>query len=227
MKKNSIRGAAALGILVVLYLLVAFFVPFPLTAVFWVSVVFTMIAFAVAAYAMYLAFMKNPDAKSKFYGFPIARIGFVYWIIQLVLSLAFMALGLWLPVWVAVVVYAIALGASVIGLISAEAVVEEIKEQEVVQKADVSFMRALQSKVNQLVSLHDAPELAAFAEELRYSDPVSSDALETVQMDLTDLVDELQQAVVDGDHEAVRILSAKATATLGERNRLCKLSKGN
>lgn len=225
MKKDTIRGIAALGILLILYILIVFLIPFVKTAVFWVSFVFTLIAFGVVAVSLYIAFVKKPDAKSKFYGFPIAKIGVMYGGTQLLVGLLFMALGKWAPVWLAVLVYAIALGAAVIGLISADAVREEIQRQDNKLKKDVSFMRNLQSKVNQMATQCAAPELRQFAEDIRYSDPVSSDALTDIEQELAAAVEELQAAVVDGDSESVAQLCRKASATLAERNRLCKLNK--
>ena len=225
MKKDTIRGIAALGILLILYILIVFLIPFVKTAIFWVSFVFTLIAFGVVAVSLYIAFVKNPDVKSKFYGFPIAKIGVMYGAAQLLAGLIFMALGLWIPVWAAVLVYAIALGAAVIGLISADAVREEIQRQDNKLKKDVSFMRNLQSKVNQMATQCAAPELRQFAEDIRYSDPVSSDALTDIERELAAAVEELQAAVVDGDSESVAQLCRKASATLAERNRLCKLNK--
>ena len=73
-----LRGCAVLAILLVAYLLVIFLIPFAHTAVFWVSFVFTLIAFGVVAAACWLAFARKPDTKSRFYGFPIARIGVIY-----------------------------------------------------------------------------------------------------------------------------------------------------
>lgn len=229
MKKDTIRGIAALGILLILYILIAFLIPFVKTAVFWVSFVFTLIAFGVVAASIYIAFIRNPEAKSKFYGFPIAKIGVMYGAAQLLAGLTFMALGLWIPVWAAVLVYAILLGAAVIGLISADAVVEEIHNQDGKLQKNVALMRALQSKLNQMAPQCDDPDAASavkkFAEELRYSDPVSSDALAEIERDLSAAVDELQSAVIDGDSAAVKQLCRKASAILSERNRLCKLNK--
>ena len=229
MKKDTIRGIAALGILLILYILIAFLIPFVKTAVFWVSFLFTLIAFGVVAASIYIAFIQNPNAKSKFYGFPIAKIGVMYGAAQLLAGLTFMALGLWIPVWAAVLVYAIALGAAVIGLISADAVVEEIHNQDGKLRKNVALMRALQSKLNQMAAQCDNPDAASavkkFAEELRYSDPVSSDALAEIERDLNAAVDELQSAVIDGDSAAVKQLCRKASAILSERNRLCKLNK--
>ncbi len=231
MKKDTMRGIIGLGILLTLYILIAFLIPFVHTATFWVSFAFTLVAFAVTTAALYIAFVKKPDAKSKFYGFPIARIGVIYGVAQLAVGLLFMALSFRVPVWAAVLVYAIALGTAVIGLISADAVVEEIHVQDAKLKKNVSLMRGLQSKLNQMASQCDNPDAAAavkkFAEELRYSDPVSSEALAEAEADLAAAVDDLQSAVVDGDSSAIKELCRKATGLLAERNRLCKLNKGN
>lgn len=229
MKKDRIRWGIGLGVLLVLYILVAFLIPFVHTAVFWVSFVFTLFAFGVVGASFYIAFIINPDAKSRFYGFPIAKIGAIYGLVQLIAGLVFMALAVYAPVWLAVLVYAIALGAAVIGLISAEAVAEEIHNQDAKLKKDVTLMRSLQSKLNQMAAQCDNPDAAAevkrFAEEMRYSDPVSSEALAEIEADLSAAVDELQAAIVEGESNAAKQLCRKASAVLAERNRLCKLNK--
>ena len=225
MNKDTIRGSVVLGVLLVLYILVAFLIPFVHTATFWVSFVFTLIAFAVVAASIFIAFNKNPDAKSRFYGFPIAKIGVIYGAVQLLAGILFMALATIVPAWLAVLVYAIALGAAVIGLISAETVVEEIHLQDAKLKKDVTLMRSLQSKISQIAAQSEDAAIKALAEEFRYSDPVSSDAMADAEADLAAAVDELQTAYVDGDSEAVAKLCRKASALLAERNRLCKLNK--
>ena len=225
MKKDMIRWGIGLGVLLVLYILIAFLIPFVHTATFWVSFVFTLIAFAVVAASIYVAFIKNPDAKSRFYGFPIAKISVLYGAVQLLAGILFMALAAIVPAWVAVLVYAIALGAAVIGLISVETVVEEIHIQDAKLKKNVSLMRSLQSKVNQIAAQSENAEIKALADEFRYSDPVSNAAIADAEADLAAAVDELQSAYVDGDSEAVAKLCRKASALLAERNRLCKLNK--
>ena len=86
-------------------------------------------------------------------------------------------------------------------------------------------MRSLQSKISQIAAQSEDAAIKALAEEFRYSDPVSSDAIADAETDLAAAVDELQTAYVDGDSEAVAKLCRKASALLAERNRLCKLNK--
>jgi protein-S-isoprenylcysteine O-methyltransferase Ste14 len=228
MKKDQIRGIVVLAILAVVYSVVVFLVPFAKTAVFWLSYLFTLVALVGAGYAAKTAFQQG-NPQSKFYGFPIAKLGVIYFIIQLVLGLVFMGLSKIVPLWIPVVLYVVLLGAAAIGLIAADATREEVQRQDVQLKKDVSAMRALQSKANALVN--QAPDgestaaLTDLADALRYSDPVSSEATGQLEVDLAATVDELQQAVVEGDQPAIQALCRKATAVLAERNRVCKLNK--
>lgn len=225
MKKDMLRGIVGFGVVLVLYLLVVFLMPFVHTASFWVSLLFTLIAFGVVAAAFYCSIGRHPDAKSKFYGFPIARIAVIYGLVQLIAGFLCMAYGVHVPVWAAFLVYAIALGAAVIGLISAESVTEHIKTQDAELKKNVALMRVLQSRIGQLSAQTEDAALKALAEEFRYSDPVSSPALEEVERDLTAAVEDLESAVLEGDTAAIAPLCHKASTVLAERNRLCKLSK--
>lgn len=229
MKKETLRSIVAAAAVFIVYNLAVFVVPFQKGIVFWLSWIFTLLAFAVVCMSIYIAFIKNPDAKSRFYGFPIARIGLIYGLVQFIVSIVFMALGFIIPWWIAVLIYAAGLAATVIGLVSAEAVLEEINNQDTKLKKDVSLMRGLQSKVNPMASQCDDKEAAVlvqkFADELRYSDPVSGEALAEIEAELSAAVDELQAAIVEGKDDEVKLLCRKASVTLTERNRLCKLNK--
>ena len=225
MKKDTIRAVVVAVVALVIYNLISFVIPFAHTAAFWISYGFTLAAFAVVCASLYIAFIKNPDAKSRFYGFPIARIGVLYGIAQLIASLVVMALAQWTPWWIPTVVYAIGMGVAVIGLVSAEAIVDEIQTQDMKRKDNTDMMRALQSKVSQIASQTTDAAIKALAEEIRYSDPVSNAAIADAEADLAAAVDQLQAAFVDGDDEAVAQLCRKSMALLTERNRLSKLNK--
>lgn len=86
-------------------------------------------------------------------------------------------------------------------------------------------MRSLQSKANQMAAQCSLPEVRQFCENIRYSDPVSSEALAEIERDLSAAVDDLQAAIVDGDNGVISQLARKADTLLSERNRVCKLNK--
>ena len=226
--KNTTRVCIVLAVVLAVFCVVAFALPFVKNGVFWVSLIMGVVAIAAQLYVMKTAFAKGEGARSKFYGWPIARVGVIYLAAQLVLSLLFMGLAKWMPLWVVIVVCAVLLGAAVIGFIATDATRDEIERQDVKLKKDVTAMRDLQSKARAMVGQLDGEAgkaLEELSDKLRYSDPVSSDAVREIEEELAKCLDTLQQAVVDGDHDAVLTLCRKASLTLAERNRLCKLNK--
>ena len=226
--KNGIRFLVSVGILFVIFNVISFAVPFAKSSVFWISYVFGIIAILVQVAVMKIAFSGTDTARSKFYGFPIARIGVVYAIIQIILSILFMALSAFIPFWIPLVLFVILLGISAIGFIAADATRDEIVRQDEKIVKDVSFMRNLQSKMNLLVEQCENPDLKkqvkALAEDIRYSDPVSNNSLNEIERELYFYIEDLQKAVVDNDENAFEICK-KAKTVLAERNRLCKLNK--
>ena len=228
-KKNQMRTLIITAIVLVLFCVLAFAVPFPRGPVFWLAFVFTVVAILAQLYIAKQAFANGEGARSKFYGFPIARVGLIYLVVQIVVGLVCMALGLILPVWVAIVLFILILGFAAIGFITVDAIRDEVERQDEVLKKNVSNMRTLQSKAAAIASQCEDETLrgalTALADKFRFSDPVSSAATEEAEASLAALTDELQAAVLDKDTDAALALAGKLEAALAERNRLCKLNK--
>lgn len=229
MKKNIVRWWTVLAVTLVVFNVVVFAVPFERSAVFFLSWFFTLVAISAQIYVIRTAFYQGEGTKSKFYGWPIARIGVVYLVAQIVLGLLFMVLGSRVKLWIPLVLYVVLLGTSAVGFIAADAMRDEVERQDIKLKKDVACIRALQSKAATLVQLAQEPQvrkaLDKFSEDLQFSDPVSSEALTDIETDLVACVDELYQAVIDNDHNSAMALVQKAETALMERNRLCKLDK--
>lgn len=108
MKKNTVRSALIGILLLVVYRVIVFVVPFTHDGVFWTSYGFGWAAFVVLELGAYFGLGRKDDAKSKFYGFPIVRLAMIYFGTQMVLGFVAMAVSV-VPVWAAVV-YVILLG---------------------------------------------------------------------------------------------------------------------
>lgn len=229
MKKNAIRWWVVLGVVLVVYNVLAFALPFPKTAVFAVSYLFTTIAILAQIYVIRTAFYRGEGVKSKFYGFPIAKLGVIYLAVQLIAGLVFMALGLIVPVWLPLALYVVLLGIAAAGFVAADAARDEVVRQEVKLEKDVSRMREFQAKGRALVTLNQVPEAARplekLAEDLRFSDPVSSEALTEIEDQLAECLAQLQEAVSAQKTEQILSVCQEAEHILAERNQLCKLSK--
>ena len=226
--KNAIRFLVVIGILFVLFNVIAFAVPFVKSSVYWVAYMFGVIAILVQIPVMKIAFGNANNVRSRFYGFPVARIGVIYSVVQVALSLLFMGISGLVPIWIPIVLFIFILGLSSIGLIATDATRDEIEKQDKEIVKDVTFMRNIQSKMNTLVSQCKDEEVkkvvANLAEEIKYSDPVSSESIRDIERELNYSIEDLQRAIVDNDENAVE-LCQKATDILIERNRLCKLNK--
>ena len=125
--KNKQLLICAIGL--VCFLALVFLIPFPKTAAYWVAFAFGAVAICAQGYVMKIAFDKREPLKSKFYGYPIARIGIIYLIAQLAVSIALMAIGfaVEVPVWIALLVCILIFGVSALGLISADIMREEVE----------------------------------------------------------------------------------------------------
>lgn len=229
MKKDTMRLLIVTVAALIAYNLAVFLIPCYKTTTFWISWGFSLLSFAVSGYAIYTGLIRRPDAKSRFYGFPIARIGVLYLVGQIIAGSVCMAIGHIIPWWLATVAFAIGFAAALIGVVAAEAVVDQIQYQDNNIRQSVAVMRGLQSRLSPILAQCSdataAEALRAFAEELRYSDPVSCDAIAQTETALSDAVDALQAGVTEGNTDQILTACRQASALLAERNRLCKLNK--
>lgn len=229
MKKNMMRFVIAIVIMIAVWSILSFVIPFAHTAPFWIGYALGMVAILVQLPIIVVSFGRGENLRSRLYGFPIAHIGCAYLVVQLVLSLVAMAVGMLFPVWLLVILEALLIAAAALGLLSTTAMRDEIQRQDAVLQANVSCMRTLQSKAVALLGQTQDQQvlllLKQLSEELRYSDPVSSAATSETEANLAICVDDIEKALVDGDMDSVAVLCKKAGALLVERNRLCKLSK--
>ncbi len=229
--KNQLRGLVVLAVLLAVYHVIVFVIPFPHRGPFWPAYLFGLAAILAQAGILWVAFRGADSPRSKFYGIPIARVGVLYLAIQLCLSLVAMALGFieGCPGWPFAVLFALLLAAVVLGVAATDATRDELQRQDGSLRRSVSKMRALQSLGQTLAAQCEDPaaeqELRKLADELRFSDPVSSPATAGTETELAGLLDELQRALLEGDIPGVTGLCRRARTVLAERNRICKLNK--
>ena len=229
MTKNASRGLIILAIVLAVFSLIAFAVPFAHTTLFWVAYGFGVFAILFQLYIFKTSFAGNGDAKSRFYGFPIARLGIYYLIAQLILSVIELALAGLIPAWPAVIVNVLVLAFVLIGCITAETMRDEIVQQDQKLKKNVSTMRELQSMAASMVGQCGDEEMKSIvkkiADELRFSDPVSSEATVELEDEMRSQLADIQQAIVEGDKDGAKTLCQKLLNNLTERNRICSVNK--
>ena len=98
MNKAKGRLVAIVAILLVVFSVIAFLLPFEKNGIFWISYVFGILAIVLQLYMLKVSFGKEKSVKSRFYGFPIAQIGVVYLAAQMIMSILFICLAAFVPV---------------------------------------------------------------------------------------------------------------------------------
>ena len=222
MKKNKGMAYAVLAIAFVLFNVIAFAVPTAKTATFWITYVFTAVAFASQIAIWNFAFKGTDTLKSKFLGIPLISVGITYLIVQIIVFAIFMALPLTAN-WIAIVVCALILVVSAICLIGTETGREEINRVEEKAEKKVFYIKALQVDVEMLVNDETDADtktaLTKLAEKIRFSDPMSNEALAELEAEITAKVKELKTA--ENKSAIITVLDSLIT----ERNKKAKLLK--
>lgn len=224
------RFIIAIGIVFAAFTLIAFLVPFFVrNGVFWLAYLFAALAIVAQLYIQPKAFSKGDSIRSKFYGFPIARVGVIYLVAQIILSVVFMVLSPIAPIWLELLVFLLLLALAALGVIATDSTRDEVEQLDAKLKKSVVAMRTLQSKANSLINTCDNEqvnkEITSLSEKFRYSDPVSSEATIEIENEINNAVDELQAAVMEKDHTSALTICNTVDRLLTERNRLCKLNK--
>ena len=233
MEFNKKRKSAVLiySIVAFVFILLTLTIPFPKPAASWVMFVFTLISiFGGCAISIY-AFGKSEELKSKFYGFPVFRIGFLYTIIQLALCLLVYLIGGFvnLPYWVGLMLSVLLIGAAAVGVIgvdNARDYVENIEDKTVVITRKIRrFIVDIEDIVDSNKNPEVYPPLKKLSEKFKYSDCVSSDATKTKEEEIEAEIENLRQIINSESPDVVLEKIEHIRNLLSSRNRICETQK--
>lgn len=220
MKKRS--GYLILTIVLIVFAVIAFAAPFEKVPVFWVSFVFGLLAicFQIPLWSKALG---GETLKSKFLGFPVLHVGVAYLIIQLIVSIIMMAVP-GIPLWIAIIIDVVIL-AITCGLVTSGGVARSaIEETEEKVRAKKSFIKDLKADVDILLSKETDTEarkaLKKLSDEIRFSDPMSNSALESIETEITERMISISEA---GENK-MNVIS-EISGLIKQRNIKCKALK--
>lgn len=228
MLKNK-NALLIMGVIAVAFSLIAFLLPTEKDENFWIAYIFEITAIIIQIPVFKIAFDNNESIKSKVFGFPVFRIGYIYLFIQTIVSLGIIIAGgsIEIPYFITLVVCIVILAFALFCSISGEMAREAVQRIDDADKSSTSNILALRNLSAGLSSMTDdkalKAELQKLAEAFRFSDPVSSNetvlAEKALQADLNELASMLSDGSADiSDIQAIQ-------NKLSERNTVCKLNK--
>lgn len=156
-------------------------------------------------------------------GIPIVYVAIAYLIVQLIAFTIFVLIPT-PPIWVVVVVCVIILALAIFCIIADNAGINEINRVEEKIKKKRDFIKILQIDIEILVENEADAEtkvaLKQLAEKVRFSDPMSHEALGEIESRIATKIEEMKK-VVDK-----KSLIQEVDILLTERNKKCKILKG-
>lgn len=230
MNKNFKYYIAAWAVLAVIFNVIAFATPAVAGAnkfdgAFWSGYVLIMLALIGQLVCAYFAF----KAKSKeqiFLRLSLVTVSYSALILSFVVGAACMLIPN-LPNWVGIILCALILGFTAVSVIKANAAVELVRETDTRVKEKTAFIRMMTVEADNLMAKAQNGEAKAMCkkvyEALRYSDPMSCNALSGTEAEISEKFSAFAAAVKNGENASE--LADELLSLIGDRNRMCKVMK--
>ena len=228
MKKNSILGGIILLICLAMFNVVAFILPSTRGGAFWSGYIFTTIALLLQMLFTFIAFGKADNIKKTFFGLPVAELGITYLIIQAIWGLACLFITQ-IPSSFAIVVSTILLAFYSVAIIVAVIGRDYVSEVDTKIKIKTFFTKSMLVDIETLIAKTEnteiKEELVKLADIVKYSDPMSSEALQNVEGRISDKYNTLENAVEINNADEVATICKSLDVLFVERSKKCMLLK--
>lgn len=231
MKKRFSLYASAWVVLFVLFNVIAFVSggggEEKYTSSFWILYSLVTVMFVGQLYCAYEAF-KADSANKLFYNISLIRISYSGMIVSFIVGGLCMLIPS-LPNAFGIIVCAIVLAVNALAVIKSMVVIEEVERIDKKIKVQTFFIKSLTVDADTLMASAKSDAVKAECrkvyEAIRYSDPMSNDALSSVESEITIKFAALTEAVKADNGAKVAELANEVMILVGERNKKCMLLK--
>ena len=233
MKKTFNIYAICWAILLVVFNLTAFLIPNEIMGIrkfssnFWIGYVFITISFIGQLVCAYFAF-KQESLKKFFYNVSLITISYSATVLSIVVGILCMILP-FVPVWIGAILCLLLLGFSAVSVLKAKAAADIVSEVDEKIKVQTFFIKSLTMDAESLVVKAKSDEIKAelkkVYEAIRYSDPMSNDALTDIETQIKLKFNALSKAVISSNAEETETMAEDLLVLVNDRNKKCKLLK--
>lgn len=199
------------------------------TTVFWMSWVFMLVAFAAMTASGVILGRRGLFLRDWLFGFPIIKHSTVYIMAELLVSCIFIILEDSIrpgPAFGLQFLLLCIYGVCAVSCFLSKETIDDVRTR---VSDKTRFIKLLSIDAEMLVEKCSDPETKEecrrLAESVRYSDPMSSEALFELEKELALTVSRCDRAIEEKDFAAAKEFCAKAVLQLTERNKKCKALK--
>lgn len=232
MKKGIKFYAPCWAIVLAIFNVITFAVPITVnvnkfTPSFWIGYAFITLMF-IAQLACSIVFFKQDSKEKRFLNIPIISLSYTALLVSMIVGAVAMAVP-FVPYWVGIILDVLIVAFYAIAIISSKAAADTIENIDNKVKTQTFFIKSLTVDAESLVSRAKSDETKAIAkkvyEAIRYSDPMSNEALSSVESQITIKFNEFSNAVIEDNKPHAETLGNELIILVNDRNKKCKLLK--
>lgn len=238
MKKAFKMYALVWAVLFIVFQVVCFVTPTEFAGIkkfdgaFWPGYIFIDIAFVGQLVCAYIA-LKAENLRKLFYNLSMVTVSYTGLIAMLICGTIVMVIPKF-PSWAGIILCALILAFTAVSVIKAKFSADIVAEIDEKIKGQTLFIKSLTVDAENLLAQVSSPSSKAVCREVyetvRYSEPMSHEALAGIESQITLKFAALKEAVAADhteicDEENVQQLAEELIVLLKERNGKCKLMK--
>ncbi len=194
---------------------------------FWIGYALITTALLGNLFSSVIALNSKSNAK-VLYNIPLITTSIVEIVISSIAGTIFMTVP-GIESWAVVVVSAVILAVSVIVSLIAKSAADTVGDFDDKIKTKTSFIKGITLDAEMLMTSTEIPEIKAeikkVYEAFRFSDPMSSDALNDVEDRIQNQFNLLSEVVITENTEKVSQVAKDLLSLIDYRNKKCKISK--
>ncbi|MDE6722814.1 MAG: hypothetical protein K2J55_01295, partial [Eubacterium sp.] len=187
---------------------------------FWIGYAFITLAF-IGNLLCSLMFFKEENKNKVFLKISVIRISYSALITSFIAGVIAMAIPV-IPYWVGIIVDVLILAFYGFAIVKASAAADIVNHVEQKVKEKTFFIKSLTVDADTLVSKAKSDEIKAEAkkvyEAIRYSDPMSSQALNDIEYQIQNQFKAFSEAVETDDAELVKSTANELIVLVNDRN---------
>lgn len=229
MKKNFKSYVIVWVIGLAIFNLCAFLVPSPakFTPSFWLGYGFITLAFILHLGTAYFTF-KEETKEKLFLNISTITINFITLVCTAIVA-AITMVSPGFPDWLGAILCFACFGIGIAATLLAKTAGDMVAKKDEKIKAQTFFIKSLTVDAESLISRAKSENIKAECkkvyEAVRYSDPMNSAALASIESDITIKFSKFSEAVISEDSVTVATLADEIIILLGDRNKKCRLLK--
>lgn len=200
---------------------------FPFDASFWIAWAIVIVAFIGNLACSYFAF-KAENAKKMFYNLSIITLSWSALIAMLVVGCVLMLIPK-CPAWIASIICILVLAFNAIAVVKAKWAGDTVNSIDEKIKVQTSFIKDITVDAENLIGRAKngtvKAECKKVYEALRYSDPMSTPELSSIENTISAKMSDFATVVDEDDTEKVTELATEIVTLAKERNNKCQRLK--